>query len=116
MYTRSPRQRRACGARALSRRSRLHRRLHLARPTAYAGLTLGAACIHLRKDALSSPGIVCFICTGLDTLFEQFMRNGANIAAPITVEPYGMREFAVTDIDGHQLIFGESTHTESTHT
>jgi uncharacterized glyoxalase superfamily protein PhnB len=82
-------------------------------PATYAGLTLGAVCLHLAKGEPRSPAVVCFFCTGLDSLFQQFMTCGARIERPISVEPYGMREFAVTDLDGHRLIFGESTHTEA---
>jgi uncharacterized glyoxalase superfamily protein PhnB len=82
-------------------------------PPTYAGLTLGHVCLHLAKGEPRSASVVAFFCTGLDTLFQQFNTNGARIERPISVEPYGMREFAVTDFDGHRLIFGESTHTEA---
>jgi uncharacterized glyoxalase superfamily protein PhnB len=78
-------------------------------PPTYAGLTLGPLYLHLCQGNPRSPAVVAFFCTGLDTLFQQFKTNGARIERPISVEPYGMREFAVTDLDGHRLIFGEFT-------
>jgi uncharacterized glyoxalase superfamily protein PhnB len=79
-------------------------------PPNYAGLTLGEACLHLAESKTVPRGRVCFFCTGLDNLHRQFVSNDAKITRPITVEPYNMREFWVTDLDGHELIFGESTH------
>ena len=82
-------------------------------PTTYASLELGPVELHLAKGEPRSPAVVAFFCTGLDSLFQQFKRDGARISQPITVEPYGMREFSVTDLDGHRLVFGESTHTQA---
>ena len=79
-------------------------------PPIYAGLELGQAELHLAKGEARSPSVVAFFCTGLDSLLQQFKTNGARIERPISVEPYGMREFAVTDLDGHRLVFGELTH------
>ncbi len=51
-----------------------------------------------------------FWCDGLDALFREFEQNGANIAhAPVDRPLYGMREFAVKDIDGYMLAFAEDT-------
>jgi uncharacterized glyoxalase superfamily protein PhnB len=79
-------------------------------PPDYAGLRLGAACLHLAKAVTAvRQGRVCFFCTGLDSLHQQLIRNGATVTRPITEEPYGMREFWIADLEGHELIFGEPT-------
>jgi uncharacterized glyoxalase superfamily protein PhnB len=84
-------------------------------PPSYAGLRLGAACLHLAQSTRGTASRVCFFCTGLDALFRQLAANGAKITQPITVEPYNMREFWVADLDGNELIFGEPTHSHQTH-
>ncbi|HKU61541.1 MAG TPA: VOC family protein [Gemmatimonadales bacterium] len=46
---------------------------------------------------------------GLDALRAELVRRGAELAYDVTVQPYGMRELAVRDLDGHVLGFGEPT-------
>lgn len=43
----------------------------------------------------------------LDALYEELMAAGATIVYPPTVQPYGMKEFAVRDREGHVLGFGQ---------
>jgi uncharacterized glyoxalase superfamily protein PhnB len=76
-------------------------------PPVYAGLTLGAAGLHLSSRGSPAPAAICIFCTGLDALFAKLSASGARVARPISTEPYGMREFEVTDIHGHRLIFCE---------
>jgi uncharacterized glyoxalase superfamily protein PhnB len=48
-------------------------------------------------------------------LFDELQARGAIVAYPITVQPYGMKEFAVRDPDGHVLGFGEALGDPPTH-
>lgn len=41
-----------------------------------------------------------------DALFAEFKRRGAKIDYEIGDKPYGIREFGVQDLDGHDLAFG----------
>lgn len=51
-----------------------------------------------------------FWCTGLDALYHELEANGANVVyAPVDRPLYGMREFAVKDIDGYMLAFAEDS-------
>jgi hypothetical protein len=45
----------------------------------------------------------------LDALVDELKARGANIVEGPVTRIYGMREITVDDIDGHRLIFGEST-------
>ena len=77
-------------------------------PPKYVCLCLGEAAIHL--NAYQPPGatsIVCIFCKGVDALHDALAARGANITRPLTDERYGMREFVVTDTDGHLLVFGQ---------
>ena len=46
---------------------------------------------------------------GLDALRADLVKRGAKLAYDLTLQQYGMREFAVRDLDGHVLGFGEPT-------
>ena len=49
-----------------------------------------------------------FWVTGVDSLFAEMTRNGADIVYAPAMQPYGMKEFAVRDPAGYVLGFGES--------
>ena len=46
--------------------------------------------------------------TDLDALFLELGEKRATIVYPPTLQPYGVREFAIRDGDGHVLGFGET--------
>jgi uncharacterized glyoxalase superfamily protein PhnB len=84
-------------------------------PPTYAGVRLGEACLHLAQSTRKERTRVCFFCNDLEGLHRRFVESGAKITQPITVEPYNMREFWVTDRDDNELIFGEPTNSADAH-
>ena len=44
----------------------------------------------------------------VDALRGEITERGAVCSAPID-QPYGMREIAVTTVDGHRIVFGQET-------
>jgi predicted enzyme related to lactoylglutathione lyase len=44
-----------------------------------------------------------------DALHSEFSQNGAQLLGAPEDQPYGMREFLVSDPDGHVLAFGHDT-------
>ncbi len=48
-----------------------------------------------------------FWVANVESLFSELRDKGADIVYPIVLQPYGMKEFAVRDCDGHVLGFGE---------
>ena len=56
-----------------------------------------------------------FYVTDADALFREFQDRGAEIVAAPDDEPYGMREFAVRDPDGHLLAFGQDISRPTPH-
>lgn len=48
-----------------------------------------------------------FWVADLQALFEEFCASGADVVYEPVEQPYGMKEFAVRDRDGHVLGFGE---------
>jgi uncharacterized glyoxalase superfamily protein PhnB len=79
-------------------------------PPRYICLCLGDAAIHL--NSYSPPAaamVICIFCRGVDALHDNLVARGANISREMVTHPYGMRDFIVTDPDGHQLVFGQGT-------
>jgi uncharacterized glyoxalase superfamily protein PhnB len=79
-------------------------------PPHYVCLCLGDCSIHLNSyQPPEAASVVCIFCKGVDALHDNLAARGAKIARELTSHPYGMRDFIVTDPDGHQLIFGQGT-------
>jgi uncharacterized glyoxalase superfamily protein PhnB len=79
-------------------------------PSYYACLSRGDAAIHLNSSyPPKATSIICIFCKGLDALHDDLAARGATISRETMTHPYGMRDFIVTDPDGHQLIFGQGT-------
>jgi len=77
-------------------------------PPRYVCLCLGDAAIHLNSYVPpAGPSHVCIFCKGINALYAQLTARGVNIVEPIDDRDYGMRDFAVTDPDGHRLVFGQ---------
>jgi catechol 2,3-dioxygenase-like lactoylglutathione lyase family enzyme len=55
---------------------------------------------------LGTWDVFCWVDT-LDPLFLELEARGASVVYPPTVQPYGMREFAVRDPTGYVVGFGE---------
>lgn len=51
--------------------------------------------------------VAYLIVEGVDQLHEEFARRGAQVIAPPTDEPWGLREFGIRTPDGHRIRFGE---------
>lgn len=78
----------------------------------YWGLTFGEICIHLsgpkNQGTKKAPGSahVCFDCDDVNAYYDDIVKNGALIDAPIADRVYGVRDFSVNDGDGNTLVFG----------
>ena len=42
-----------------------------------------------------------------DSLYEELQRSGAKIDYTLQNKPYGIREFGIQDLDGHDIAFGQ---------
>ena len=43
----------------------------------------------------------------VDAYHDRVVANGVPLMKPLTSEPWGMREFGITTIDGHRIMFGQ---------
>jgi uncharacterized glyoxalase superfamily protein PhnB len=79
-------------------------------PMFYVGIERGGVIIHLQAAAdterQSGQGAVYIFVRGVDALYEELRSRGARVLGEPTDHPYGMREFAINDLDGNQLAFG----------
>lgn len=48
-----------------------------------------------------------FWCDDVEALHAEFVRRGARIDYGLSVKPYGIKEFGVQDLDGHDIAFGQ---------
>jgi len=77
-------------------------------PPRYVCLCLGDAAIHLNSYVPpAGPSHVCIFCKGIDPFYARLMAGGVNVTVPIADRAYGMRDFNVTDPDGHCIVFGQ---------
>ena len=49
-----------------------------------------------------------FWVTDVQSLYDELRRNGADFVYGLTVQPYGMKEFAARDPNGYVLGFGQA--------
>lgn len=54
---------------------------------------------------------VYFWVDDVDALFEELSARGAKIDYGLGIKPYGVKEFGVQDLDGHDIAFGQDIET-----
>jgi uncharacterized glyoxalase superfamily protein PhnB len=50
---------------------------------------------------------IYFRVDDIDAIYEEFQNSGAIIDYTLHTKPYGMREFGVQDLDGHDIAIGQ---------
>ena len=48
-----------------------------------------------------------FWCDDVESLHAEFVRRGAHIDYGLGVKDYGIKEFGIQDLDGHDIAFGQ---------
>src|SRR4030095_1044926 len=76
-------------------------------PPGMAGVSLGRAQVFLTQGTPSPGGCsVYFVIEDADELHDFQRANGVSIVDPPADRPYGLRDYAVRDLDGYALTFG----------
>lgn len=76
-------------------------------PPGFAGVDLGEARMFLEQGPASPNGCSVFFDVGdADALFEFQRANGVEILEPPGDREYGIRDYAIRDLNGYRLIFG----------
>jgi uncharacterized glyoxalase superfamily protein PhnB len=82
-------------------------------PPTYATTSRDHVLIHFSKADAAAPSpqdplsSVYVFVTDIDDVHDELKGRGARITAEPETWPYGMREFAVEDLNGYRLCFGE---------
>jgi catechol 2,3-dioxygenase-like lactoylglutathione lyase family enzyme len=88
-------------------------------PVSYAVLKLGdSISIHLvSKDpnhiTCTLHTSVCIFSHDIDALYLEYKNRDVPISNPLALQEYGMKEFDITDPDGHILAFGQEVSSAS---
>ncbi|WP_146448143.1 VOC family protein [Bythopirellula polymerisocia] len=48
-----------------------------------------------------------FWVDNVETLYAQYQKSGAQIDYTLHLKPYGVKEFGIQDLDGHDIAFGQ---------
>jgi catechol 2,3-dioxygenase-like lactoylglutathione lyase family enzyme len=80
-------------------------------PPDFAGVSLGSAQLFLSAGTPSPGGCsVYFVIGDAEELHEFHRSNGIAIVDPPADRPYGLRDYAIRDLDGYHLRFGQYLH------
>ena len=82
----------------------------------YAGLRLGSCELHLTDPSeprqIVGAGTAYVLCDEVDAYFARLKAAGARLKNEPGDRIYGMRDFAVFDLDGNQISFGRDAGAE----
>ena len=74
----------------------------------YAVVWRDNSAIHFVRDEASPRGIHLFQSVNdVDAYYKEIVDRGANVAKEPTNQPYGIREFGVSDVNGVGIVFGQ---------
>ena len=74
----------------------------------YAVVWRDNSAIHFVKDATSPSGIHLFQWVkDVDAYYKEIVDRGATVTKVPTNQPYGIREFGVSDVNGVGIVFGQ---------
>lgn len=77
-------------------------------PVNIAGVNLGDVSMHLLLGTPKPDGAAAafFVVGDADALYDYHRANGVDILIPIDDRDYGIRDYRVRDLNGHELGFG----------
>jgi catechol 2,3-dioxygenase-like lactoylglutathione lyase family enzyme len=77
-------------------------------PVSFAGVNLGEVQIFLSKGKPEPNGVsVQFVVGNADELYAFHRANDVEVVEPIADREYGVRDYAVRDLNGYVLSFGQ---------
>jgi catechol 2,3-dioxygenase-like lactoylglutathione lyase family enzyme len=82
-------------------------------PTSYVGLCSGEVSLHLIAAAQAprppGHGAVSIHVDEVDALHADLLKRGAKILNAPKDQDYGLRDFAIADLDGNMIFFASET-------
>jgi predicted enzyme related to lactoylglutathione lyase len=79
----------------------------------YAVVWRDNSAIHFVKDDTNPQGVHLFQWVkDIDAYHQEILGRGAKLATTLVNQPYGIREFGLTDINGVSIVFGQDIEDE----
>lgn len=79
----------------------------------YAVVWRDNSAIHFVRDDRNASGVHLFQwIKDVDAYHQELVARGADIASGPADKPYGIREFAVSDVNGIGIVFGQDIEAE----
>ena len=77
-------------------------------PVSFAIVQRGAAEVHLQvKGERAGQGHCHMLVTGIEELHRAFESSGVDIRQPLKIQPWGLRDIVIADIDGNTMEIAE---------
>jgi catechol 2,3-dioxygenase-like lactoylglutathione lyase family enzyme len=79
-------------------------------PPFYGGISMNGHKIHFKQTEpahSTGSGIFYLMVRGVDHYHETYRNNGVEIVDPIGDRRYGLRDFAIHDLNGYRIAIGE---------
>ena len=77
----------------------------------YAVVWRDNAAIHFRSSNLTvNPSAIFFWVKNVDQYYQSLRDRSVSIKIALDTRPYGIRDFAIVDISGHELVFGQDAY------
>ena len=73
----------------------------------YGSVSRDGQSIHFGKSEANGSSKVYLMASGVDELYAEIEPKGVDIVSALTSQPYGMRDFYVSDGFGNVVGFGE---------
>lgn len=74
----------------------------------YAVVWRDNSAVHFVKDDTNPAGVHLFQWVkDVDAYYQELAGRGANLVSEPTNQPYGIRDFGVSDINGVMIVFGQ---------
>lgn len=81
-------------------------------PAFYAGLCRDKVGLHLNSIGENASrvgqGCLYIYCDEVDDYYGLLVERGVEVTSPLDSQPYGMRDFQVSDPDGNLVCFGKA--------
>ncbi|MDN3203763.1 VOC family protein [Algoriphagus sediminis] len=80
-------------------------------PVSYAVLRRGEVNIHLslmdkNADSKTFRSLIYIFVHDIESIYEECLKKGVVVETPLASRDYKMKDFDISDPDGHQITFG----------
>jgi len=80
-------------------------------PPYYAGASIDGNKLHfIQSKEIPAAGSDAsyLMVVGIDAYYDRLQQSGVQIVQPLGLRPYGLRDFAIHDLNGYKVSIGEA--------